>query len=112
MEKLKDYWLQAQKDWSGTTAQKACYHVLLNVKKAIDLAPYKCTLYIKLPSGHIHTDTEPSPPYLDRADDIVLPTYFCDVDALADELKGLEAFNGLSVEVSSDRQYVGVRPID
>ena len=63
METVKDYWLQARKDWSNAATQKACEHVLLNIKKAIDLAAFRHTLYIKLPSGHAHTDTEPASPH-------------------------------------------------
>jgi hypothetical protein len=81
-------------------------------KKAIDLAVFKHTLYVKLPSGHAHTDTEPASPHIDVAGDLVLPTYFCPVDGLVDMLRGLDVFKGLSVVPLTDERHIAVEIIN
>jgi hypothetical protein len=108
MELLRDYWLQAREDWSNAATEKTHEHILLNIKKAIDLASNKGTLYIKLSYSQDNVEN-PAPPYTDAAGDLVLPTYFCDVYALVAVLKRSEAFKSLRVEALSNQQYVRVQ---
>lgn len=108
MELLKDYWLEARKSYMDGLLAKSRDTVLLNIKSAIDLAPNKEALYIKLARTYVGT-WEPVPPYIDGADDLILPTCFCNIDMLADTLKNLECFEGMSVSVLSDQKHIRVQ---
>ena len=88
--------------------KKACEHVLLNVKKAIDLAPNKGTFYIDVPRNPPRADEDPAPPHIDGAGDLVIPTYFCRTCDLIDELKGLKCFEGLYMSLISSARYIKV----